>query len=191
MSEPAPETAVEETLDEPKADSGKKRKMLIIIGGAVALLIAVGAGLYFTGMLDGVLGKKEHVAAEGGEAGEHGAEDAHESEDVPLDSHGVPMSAFVPIPDMIVSLNTADGSARYLRLKVQLQLVNPMDVPKVEAIMPVVIDQFQTYLREMRVEDLRGSKGLHRLQMELLTRVNTAAAPVKVKDVLFQEILIQ
>ena len=57
--------------------------------------------------------------------------------------------------------------------------------------MPRVVDQFQTYLRELRVKDLRGSAGIYRLQMELLWRVNQASAPVKVKDVPFQEILIQ
>ena len=61
----------------------------------------------------------------------------------------------------------------------------------VEAVLPRVIDQFQTYLRELRIQDLRGSKGMYRLQMELLSRVNAAAAPTEVKDVLFQEILIQ
>lgn len=185
MSEPEPEAAAEETLDDPKGGS-KKRKILMIIGGVVVLLIAGGAGAYFTGALDGLLGKKDETAAHGAE-GEHAAE-----EEAPaVDAHGKPLVAFVPIPDMIVSLNTNNGGTRYLRLKVQLHLANPLDVPKVEAIMPVVVDQFQTYLREMREEDLRGSKGLQRLQMELLTRVNTAAAPVKVKDVLFQEILIQ
>jgi len=61
----------------------------------------------------------------------------------------------------------------------------------VENVMPRVIDQFQTYLRELRVKDLRGSAGIYRLQMELLSRVNAAAYPVEVQDVLFQEILIQ
>ena len=65
------------------------------------------------------------------------------------------------------------------------------DVAAVEAVIPRVVDQFQTYLRELRVRDLRGSAGIYRLQMELLWRVNQAAAPVEVKDVLFQEILIQ
>ena len=65
------------------------------------------------------------------------------------------------------------------------------DVQAVEAVMPRVVDQFQTYLRELRVRDLRGSQGIYRLQMELLSRVNAAAYPVEVKDVLFQEILIQ
>ncbi len=61
----------------------------------------------------------------------------------------------------------------------------------VEGVIPKVVGQFQTYLRELRVQDLRGSGGIYRLQMELLWRVNQAAAPTEVKDVLFQEILIQ
>ena len=65
------------------------------------------------------------------------------------------------------------------------------DKVAVEQVMPRVVDQFQTYLRELRVKDLRGSAGIYRLQMELLSRVNAAAFPVEVKDVLFQEILIQ
>jgi flagellar FliL protein len=185
------------SLDEPKG--GKKK--LIIVAAAVLLLGGGGAGAYFTGALDGLLGKKseeggehaaegEHAAAEGGHeapkkdedhgGGDHGGEGGHGG-----------ASAFVPIPDMLVSLNTDDGTSRYLRLKVQLELANPADSGAIEAIMPRVVDQFQTYLREMRVEDLRGSKGLWRLQMELLSRVNAAAAPIQVKDVLFQEILVQ
>ena len=52
--------------------------------------------------------------------------------------------------------------------------------------MPRIVDQFQTYLRELRVRDLRGSGGIYRMQAELLWRVNQAAAPIEVKDVLFQ-----
>jgi flagellar FliL protein len=70
-------------------------------------------------------------------------------------------------------------------------MANAADVAAVEKVLPRVVDQFQTYLRELRVQDLRGSKGMYRLQMELLSRVNAAAAPTQVKDVLFQEILIQ
>ena len=92
---------------------------------------------------------------------------------------------------MIVNLNTDDGTPRYLRLSVQLELKSSKDHAKVSEAIPKVIDQFQTYLRELRVRDLRGSAGIYRLQMELLWRVNQAAAPAKIKDVLFQEILIQ
>ncbi len=92
---------------------------------------------------------------------------------------------------MIVNLNTQDGTPRYLRLTIQLELEDPSDKDAIQAVMPRVVDQFQTYLRELRDRDLRGSAGVYRLQMELLWRVNQAVAPIEVKDVLFQEILIQ
>ena len=40
-------------------------------------------------------------------------------------------------------------------------------------------------------EDLRGSAGMYRLREELLMRVTEAAQPVRVHDVLFQEMLVQ
>ena len=57
--------------------------------------------------------------------------------------------------------------------------------------MPRIMDNFQVYLRELRIEDLKGSAGMYRLREELLTRVNAAAAPAKIQDVLFKEILVQ
>lgn len=190
-----------------KAAVQKKKLILIIAGALVLLLGGGGAGLYFTGMLDGLLGKgepemvpqldehgepvldehgepvmiekasEEHAEGGGGHGGGHG--------------EGAGEGNFVEVPTMLVNLNTDDGTPRYLRLTVQLELKSDADRGAVEAILPRVIDQFQTYLRELRVKDLRGSAGIYRLQMELLWRVNQAAAPVEVKDVLFQEILIQ
>ena len=180
-------------------EGGGKKKLLIIIGGVIVLLLAVGAGLYFTGMLDSLLGKEQCVE----EVDEHGevikecpAEEEH-AESKGGDhggggGHGEGAgSNFLEIPTMIVNLNTENGTPRYLRLTVQLEFESPEDMHAVEAVMPRVVDQFQTYLRELRVRDLRGSAGIYRLQMELLWRVNQAAAPIEVKDVLFQEILIQ
>lgn len=175
------------------------KKLFIIIGAAVVLLLGAGAGLYFTGMLDSLLGKKEAPAcAEGDEeclkaAAEQEAKGEHGKEAKKGGEHGegAAETAFIEIPTMIVNLNSPEGSPRYLRLTVQLELEDPADKPAVEAVIPRVVDQFQTYLRELRVKDLRGSSGIYRLQMELLWRVNQAAAPAKIKDVLFQEILIQ
>ncbi len=180
------------------AAAGNKKKKLIMILVPVILLIGGGAGLYFSGMLDKLLGKEppaaehtegaegekkaEHAEGEGEGGGEHGGKEGEGGE------HMGP--AFLKVPDLIVNLNS-DGQPRYLRLSVQLELANEADMKAVEAVLPRVIDQFQTYLRELRVQDLRGSKGMYRLQMELLSRVNAAAAPTEVKDVLFQEILIQ
>jgi flagellar FliL protein len=50
---------------------------------------------------------------------------------------------------------------------------------------------FQTYLREMHPDELRGAAGTYRLREELIDRASIAAAPARVKDVLFTELLIQ
>ena len=54
-----------------------------------------------------------------------------------------------------------------------------------------MVDQFQGYLRELRMDDLKGSAGIARVKEELLRRVNVAAAPYKVRDVLLQEMIVQ
>ncbi len=176
-------------------EKGGKKKLLIILI-PLLLLGGGGAAAYFTGMLDKVLGKEAAKTEEGAEAskeGEHGEAPA-EGEEAAEGEHGeggATGPAFLKIPDMVVNLNSDSGEQRYLRLSIQLELKNAADQAAVEKVLPRVVDQFQTYLRELRLQDLRGSKGIYRLQMELLSRVNQAAAPTEVKDVLFQEILIQ
>ncbi len=193
------------------SESGGSKKKLLMIIVPILLLIGGGAGAYFTGMLDSLLGV-EAVAE--GEEGEDSEEDAggdkkskkdkkdkkskkgkkdkknKKGKDSEYDKEGEE-SAFLAIPTIIVNLNTEDGTPRYLRLTVQLEMEDVSDKGAVQAVIPRVIDQFQTYLRELRVRDLRGSAGIYRLQMELLWRVNQATAPIEIKDVLFQEILIQ
>lgn len=171
---------------------GSKKKLIIIIVIGILVLAGAGAGLYFSGFLDKMLGKSEateegHAAAEGEAPVEEVCTKGEDGKEV----CGPPGAQFLKIPDMIVNLNSEDGTPRYLRLSVQLELKSPEDVAAVEKVLPRVVDQFQTYLRELRVRDLRGSAGIYRLQMELLARVNQAAYPVEVQDVLFQEILIQ
>jgi len=209
-SETGEETENPEALegeDEGEEEEGGNNKLLLIIGAAIVLLLAVGAGLYFTGMLDSVLGKTSACVEELDDHGEvikacpeeeHGdgdhaaADDGHGGGgDGHGDGHGGAGGNFLEIPTILVNLSSDDGTPRYLRLTVQLELNSSSDYQAVEAVIPRVVDQFQTYLRELRVKDLRGSAGIYRLQMELLWRVNQASAPVKVKDVLFQEILIQ
>ena len=157
-------------------EGGNSKKKLIILIALPILLLAIGGGVFFSGILD----SEEDVVVEGEEAhAEETAEDATPAS-----------SAFFALPDFIVNLSSDQGS-RFLKLRVQLEIENEADLAAIEAVTPRVIDQFQTYLREMRVEDLRGSAGIYRLRQELLYRVNIAAHPVKVTDVLFQEMLIQ
>lgn len=149
--------------------SGKK-KIVMFAGIGVAFLLVASAGLYFTGMLDRFMGHKDAAS------------------DAPPPK---PM-VFFDLPDFLVNLNSSGNKkANFLKLSVSLQLENQEDTARVAAMMPRVIDNFQIYLRELRVEDLRGSDGIYRLREELLVRVNAAVSPVKVNEVLFKEMLVQ
>lgn len=204
MSDPKKDESVNASLDGEEnaggegevsleeSGSGKKKKIIIIAVVLLFVLGGAGAGLYFSGFLDKFLKKEAPVEGEASTGGEG----EHAEKTCTKDEHGkevcsTPGAQFLKIPDMVVNLNSEDGTPRFLRLSVQLEFKNAEDMAAVEMVMPRVVDQFQTYLRELRVKDLRGSAGIYRLQIELLARVNQAAYPVEVQDVLFQEILIQ
>ena len=169
----AEQTADEEVegAAEPEAPSSR-RKLLIIIVGVVVLLLATGAALYFTGIIDKFIGHKE------------------QKEEV-TEKKEAPPAVFFDLPDLLVNLNTTGRKASFLKLSVSLELERADDLPRLQAVLPRIVDNFQVYLRELRVEDLRGSSGIYRLREELLARVNAAAAPIKVHNILFKEMLVQ
>lgn len=169
----------DEEEGEEESSGGLNPKKLILFIVLPLLIIGGGAGAYFMGLFEPASSEQSTEESEHAGKGGHSGGKANAN------------ATFLKIPDMIVNLSSSDGQPRYLRLSVQLELKSEGDKIAVEQVMPRVIDQFQTYLRELRVKDLRGSAGIYRLQMELLSRVNAAAYPVEVQDVLFQEILIQ
>jgi flagellar FliL protein len=66
-----------------------------------------------------------------------------------------------------------------------------MDREKIEHVLPRVIDNFQVFMRELRIQDLQGSSRIQFLHEELLRRAQSVLKPVNVSDVFFQEILVQ
>jgi flagellar FliL protein len=101
-------------------------------------------------------------------------------------------ATFVDLPEVLVNLaNSGSDRTQYLKVKIVLELPDAELVPKIQPLMPRVMDAFQTYLRELRPTDLDGSAGLYRLKEELTRRVNVAVAPNKVTAVLFKEIVVQ
>ena len=78
-----------------------------------------------------------------------------------------------------------------MKLHAKLELGSKADEAAVTAAMPRIQDLFQTYLRDMRPEELRGSEGSYRLREELIDRASVAASPAHVTDVLFLELIIE
>ncbi len=158
--------------DDESESAGKKfsgKKIVLFFVLPVLLLVGTGAGL----MLSGVFG-----------GGEEAAKDAAAAPP-PVDA------VFFDLPEMLVNLNTSGRRPVFLKMSVSLEVSSEADIPRLKSLSPRIIDNFQVYLRELRIEDLRGSAGIYRLREELLARVNAAVRPVTVKDVLFKEMLVQ
>ena len=172
----APETeAGAEAAEETKQGFIKKllgnRKLLLIAGGALLLvLIGGGAAAYFFLFSSSPTPKDQMVAA------------------IPATP---PTVSFYDVPDILVNVQSADGTPAYLKLSLALELDAEAERPGIQVLMPRLIDQFQSYLRELRIDDLKGSAGVLRLKEELLRRVNVAAEPYHVRDVLLKEMIVQ
>ena len=149
-----------------RALSGKKLVFFIVIPGLLALILLAGGAYFF-------LGKKKEEAP------------------VVTEAPKAKQLVYYNMPEILVNLNAAGRRSSFLKMSISLELENATDIPRIQAVMPRIVDNMQAYLRELRAEDLRGSAGLFRLREELLARVNAAAQPAKVNDVLFQEVLVQ
>ncbi|MGE5502942.1 MAG: flagellar basal body-associated FliL family protein [Actinomycetota bacterium] len=169
-----------EGTEESSEPSGKKLpiKKILIIVLPILLVIGAGAGLYFSGVFESLLGH-------GG--GEH----KEEAKPAAPAAKAVQAAVFMDLPEMLVNLQSSGRKQAFLKLRVALELEAVTDQPRIEQLMPRIVDNFQVYLRELRIEDLQGAAGMHLLREELLSRVNAAVKPVKVNDVLFKEMLVQ
>lgn len=160
--------ADKETTDEAPVEAApkSKRKLLIIAAAAVLLVSAGGGAGWFFFMREPAEPKVEVVAPK--------------------------PPAFVEVPEILVNMAGSPGErVQYLKVKVVLEAKDAAQVALIAPSMPRISDIMQTYLRELRANDLNGSIGMFRLKEELTRRVNLAIAPSQVSAVLFKEIFIQ
>jgi len=157
---------------EPARKKWSGKRLVLFIGLPLFLIVCAGVGAMMSGMLDPLLGISK-------------------SEPVPEKKTDKKVAVFYDLPELLVNLNTTGSRATFLKITVSLELEKTEDTPRIKEVMPRILDNFQVYLRELRLDDLRGSAGMYRLREELLARVNAAVAPVKVHDVLFKEMLVQ
>jgi len=142
-----------------------RKLILIVVGGVVALGGLGGGGYYFF-------------------FGRHAASAAAATQVKP--------PVFVDMPEVLVNLSSSGTDrTQYLKVKIALELPDEAVSAQIQPIMPRLLDTFQTYLRELRPNDLDGSAGLYRLKEELTRRVNASIAPNRINAVLFKEIVVQ
>jgi flagellar FliL protein len=149
-----------------------KKILMIAVPALVVVLASAGAGTYFF-VIKPHNAKKTAIA---------------KADEIPLTP---PQVAFSDVPDILVNIQSNDGTPAYLKLSLSLEMDNDLAKAGMTALMPRMVDQFQAYLRELRLDDLKGSEGVLRLKEELLRRAGIAAAPYKVRDVLLKQMIVQ
>ncbi len=154
--------------DKVEAKPRPSRRKLIILAAAAAVVLVLGGGgaaFYF-----GLFGGSRAGVTAGATA---------------------QTPTFFVLPDLVVTLNAGERRTRYLKARVSLELATAGDVPQLELVVPRIVDYCQTYLRELRPDELRGSAAIVRMRAELLKRVNAAVTPVVVREVLFTDLMVE
>jgi flagellar FliL protein len=157
------------------APAGDGKKKLLMMGGigVAVLLIVAGAVTWFF-----VLRKPATPDADTVMSGAPG--DAKTG-----------ASVFYDVPEFSLNLAQTGQQDHFLRLKVTLELGSTDEEKQVEANAARLQDDYLQYLRQLRLDDLRGNAGLQRIKEDLLLRASQTLAPVRVKNVLFREVLVQ
>lgn len=152
---------------EPAASPVFGKKRLLIIAAIALLIVLVGSSAAYLLL--------RQAKSQGGEPA--AAESAAET--------------YIDVPPMTVNLRSPDGAARLIKLHLMLVPATADKGPGLTARLPLIIDRFQPFLRELRPEDLAGSAAVFRIKEELLIRANDVAGPGAVKDILIQDLIQQ
>ena len=157
--------AAQEAADVPTASSRGRKATVVAVTVALLLAAAGAIGWWFLAgdsSLEKTAAKAEPVDAE----------------------------MLVDIPPMTVNLRTPDGSFRVLRVHLML-VPGHRSKEQIESQLPLIIDAFQPFLRELRPDDIAGSAATFRLKEEMLIRCHAVLGEGAVRDVLIQDLVQQ
>lgn len=188
---------------EAEAEGGGKKKMMIIIGAAVAVALILGVVAF---MMLGKGDKKtkkegETAQAEGAAAGGHGAPAAASGgHGAPAASggHGAPAAGgatgaaanIFALDPFIV--NIYDGQElRYLKVKVELEMVGPAIKAEIEGRIAPIRDSILILLSAKTLQDIQDVQGKNTLKDEILGAINKNIPPGKIAKVYFTDFVVQ
>jgi flagellar FliL protein len=178
-------------------------------GGGAAAMMLMGGGAPAAVAAE-ASEEGEHVEAEGEHAeapaddhgaapaggGDHGGDAGGTAEDAGEVGSTLPCAkgnpCYYAMPKLVMNLASTGGSrAVMMELELSLESSTTSAFAKVPEMMPRLKDTLNSFLRELRVEDLNGSGGTYTLRRELLKRFNTVLDPKKIDAVLIEGMLIQ
>ena len=173
----AEDEGILEELEGAEAPGGKK-KMGMIIGIIVGLLILGGGGYYAY-----INFFKEKPAEEKPADGEEAKEAAPVEKDVDL-------GIMFPLDPFVVNLAGSEGK-RFLKVTISLELSTPEVNLELKENIQKITDSILVLLSSKAFEDVYSVEGKFKLKDEMTTRVNRFLVVGHVKDAYFTEFIIQ
>jgi flagellar FliL protein len=179
-----------ETPDAEGEEGGKKKlplRMIIIAAAGLLVVLGGGGGAAMMFMPHAATPAQAHKLPLKPKKDD---KDGKPDPNAPQVQDGPDGVVFYTLPDIVVNMQTPDGKTSFLKLKLTFELPDHATADTLDAETPRLNDVFQTFLRELRPEDLSGSEGTLMLRAELARRINLVIAPSKVNGVLIEEMLV-
>ena len=163
-----------------------KKKLFIIIGGVVGLILLLGVPAAFfllksKPVVTGEVGESAGIAVDDGSLVE-GAEDEDE-----YDENETPLGAIFPMDSFVVNLT----GGKYLRIQIQLEF-EEREVPKrFYARLVPVRDRILSLLASRTQDDISSQQGRDALRLEIKDLINEILRKEEVKIVYFTQFVVQ
>jgi len=179
--EKAPDLSENEAPLEPEAVAPvdeKKQKIKKILMIAVPLIAIIIAGILFYVLV--LSAQKKGVDVQ----------DPADSKASSDKAEGHETNSYVDIEPITIPLLSSGGKREFLKIDLILRVGSDLESTAIVAKMPIIKDSLIGFLRSLRSADFNSSSNAIYLKEEVSKRINKIVAPIVIKEVLFQEIVI-
>lgn len=146
-----------------------KGKRIMVIGGVIAALLLVVFLFYYFGEDDTKVASTKQASPQ----------------------QKTSQATYIyEMPEIVTNLAPNNEQDRWIKIGITMQLENSKDQASLDKKLPMIKDTIIVFLRELRESDLASSGGSMMLKNELLKRINKIMYPIKLRDVLLREILL-
>lgn len=158
----------------PQEAPKSKKKLFIIIGVAIALLLGCLAGGYFFYM----------------KAQQKSAEEENQSQVYIPEINPVNLGPMVDINDFVVNIISGEET-HYVKVALTVELSNEPSAEEVNMRMPQMRDAIILILGSKDYRELQDIQGKKQLKAEILSRINSIIQSGKVVSIYFTEFVVQ
>lgn len=181
--------------EQPEEGGGSKKKLFIIIGAAVGVAVILAVVFMMLGK-----GNKKEAAKEGEaktEAGAHGAAAPAAAEGGAHGGGGGKEGGAAAGTSNVFALepfivNIYDGQElRYLKVKVELEMVNASVKGELEARLAAIRDAILVLVSTKTLHDIQDVQGKNQMKDEIMGAINRIIPPGKIAKIYFTDFVVQ